>query len=65
MPANRIMAILGGRRAGTAETARRLARLFGTTSAFWLNLQTAYELEVAEQEAGARIRAEVAPRTVA
>jgi addiction module HigA family antidote len=65
VPANRITAILGGRRAITAETALRLARHFGTTPAFWLNLQKAYELEVAEQEAGARIRAEVAPRAAA
>lgn len=62
VPANRITAILGGRRAITAETALRLARHFGTTPAFWLNLQKAHELEVAEQEAGARIRAEVVPR---
>jgi addiction module HigA family antidote len=62
VPANRITAILGGRRAMTAETALRLARHFGTTPAFWLNLQKAYELEIAEQQAGARIRAEVAPR---
>jgi addiction module HigA family antidote len=65
VPANRITAILGGRRAITAETALRLARHFGTTPAFWLNLQKAHELEVAEQEAGARIRAEVAPRAAA
>lgn len=65
VPANRITAILGGRRAVTAETALRLARHFGTTPAFWLNLQKAHELDVAEQEAGARIRAEVAPRSAA
>jgi addiction module HigA family antidote len=65
VPANRITAILGGRRAMTAETALRLARHFGTTPAFWLNLQKAYELEIAEQQAGARIRAEVAPRPAA
>lgn len=62
VPANRITAILGGRRAVTAETALRLARHFGTTPGFWLNLQKAYELEVAERAEGARIRAEVAPR---
>jgi len=65
VPANRISAILAGRRAVTAETALRLARHFGTTPAFWLNLQKAYELEQAEHEAGARIRAEVAPRAAA
>jgi addiction module HigA family antidote len=59
---NRITAILAGARAITAETALRLARYLGTSPGFWLNLQKAYELDVAEREAGARIRAEVAPR---
>jgi addiction module HigA family antidote len=62
VPANRISAILAGRRAVTAETALRLARHFRTTPGFWLNLQKAYELEQAERQAGARIRAEVSPR---
>lgn len=65
VPANRITAILAGRRAVTAETALRLARHFGTSPGFWLNLQKAYELEVAERAEGARIRTEVAPRPVA
>lgn len=65
VPANRISAILAGRRSVTAETALRLARHFGTSAAFWLNLQKAWELEQAEREAGARIRAEVAPREAA
>lgn len=65
VPANRISAILAGRRSVTAETALRLARHFGTSPAFWLNLQKAWELEQAEREAGARIRAEVAPREAA
>ena len=65
VPANRITAILAGRRAVTAETALRLARHFGTSAGFWLNLQKAYELEVVEREAGPRIRAEVTPRAPA
>jgi antitoxin HigA-1 len=65
VPANRITAILAGGRAVTADTALRLARHFGTSAGFWLNLQKAYELEVAERAAGARIRAEVAPRHAA
>jgi len=65
VPANRITAILAGERAVTAETAPRLARHFGTSPGFWLNLQKSYELEVAERTAGARIRAEVAPRAAA
>ena len=62
VPANRVTAILAGERAVTADTALRLARHFGTSAAFWLNLQKRYELEVAERAAGARIRAEVLPR---
>jgi addiction module HigA family antidote len=65
VPANRITAILAGERTVTAETALRLARHFGTSAGFWLNLQKAYELDVAERVAGARIRAEVAPREAA
>ena len=62
VPANRVTAILAGQRAVTADTALRLARHFGTSAGFWLNLQKRYELEVAERAAGARIRAEVLPR---
>lgn len=65
VPANRITTILAGERAVTAETALRLARHFGTSPGFWLNLQKAYELEIAERTAGARIRAEVSPREAA
>jgi addiction module HigA family antidote len=64
VPPNRITAILAGQRAVTAESALRLARHFGTSPGFWLNLQKSYELELAEREAGARIRAEVTPRDV-
>ena len=65
VPANRITAILAGRRAVTADTALRLARHFGVSAGFWLNLQKAYELEAAERADGARIRAEVTPRATA
>ena len=65
VPANRITAILAGEHAVTAETALRLARHFGTSPGFWLDLQKSYELEVAERTAGASIRAEVAPRAAA
>ncbi len=65
VPANRITTILAGERAVTAETALRLARYFGTSPGFWLNLQKAYELEVAARTAGARIHAEVSPREAA
>jgi addiction module HigA family antidote len=65
VPPNRITTILAGERAVTAETALRLARHFGTSPGFWLNLQKAYELEVTERSEGERIRTEVAPRVAA
>src|SRR5262249_21955606 len=49
VPPNRITAILQGRRAITADTALRLARYFGTSAAFWMNLQQLFDLRVAEQ----------------
>ena len=60
VPSGRITSILNGRRAISADTALRLARHLGTTAQFWLNLQTRYDLTVAERDHGARIAAEVA-----
>jgi addiction module HigA family antidote len=57
----RITDILNGKRGISPETAMRLARYFGNSARFWLNLQTTYELGVAEAEFGQRIVAEVAP----
>lgn len=45
----------------TADTALRLARYFGTTPPFWLNLQQAYELRLAQMEAGEAIEASIVP----
>jgi addiction module HigA family antidote len=59
VPANRLGHILAGERGITADTALRLARLFGTSAQFWMNLQSQYELAVAERDIGARIAAEV------
>ena len=56
VPANRVSAILAGRRAVTADSALRLARAFGTSAEFWLNLQTAHDLRVAERESGPSVR---------
>jgi addiction module HigA family antidote len=50
VPPNRITAILQGQRAITADTALRLARYFGTSAAFWMNLQQLYDLRLAEAE---------------
>jgi len=65
VPMNRISAIVNGRRAITVDTAIRLARYFGTSPQYWMNLQIAYDLEVARQEIQPRIEKEVLPRTAA
>jgi addiction module HigA family antidote len=57
VPTNRITGILNGQRAITGDTALRLAHFFGTSAEFWLNLQSLYELRLAEQKAGKSIRA--------
>lgn len=62
VPATRISEIVHGRRAVSADTALRLARYFGTTAQFWLNLQMAYDLSRAETERGSAIAEEVKPR---
>lgn len=59
VPATRIAEIVHERRAISADTALRLGRYFKTTGRYWLNLQTAYELEVAEDETLAEIESEV------
>ena len=56
MPTNRVTAILNGQRAITGDTALRLAHFFGTSAEFWLNLQTLYELRLAEAKAGQAIK---------
>jgi addiction module HigA family antidote len=53
VPANRVSAIVAGRRAVTTDTALRLARAFGTTPEVWLNLQQTYELRLAEEDRAA------------
>ena len=57
VPPSRISRILNGRSAITGDTALRLGHWFGNTAQFWLNLQSAYELRQAEQQAGAEIEA--------
>jgi addiction module HigA family antidote len=52
VPANRISQIIAGKRAISADTALRLARYFGTTPDFWMNLQKTYELDLARQLVG-------------
>lgn len=57
VPTNRINGILNGQRTITGDTALRLAHYFGTSPEFWLNLQSLYELRVAQQRIGKSIKA--------
>src|SRR5262249_44394889 len=57
VPTNRVTQILNGTRAITGDTALRLAHFFGTSAQFWLNLQSLYELRLAEEKAGKSIKA--------
>lgn len=57
VPTNRITGILNRHRAITGDTALRLAHFFGTTAQFWLNLQSLYELRLAQKRAGKSIQA--------
>jgi len=57
VPTNRVTEILNGRRAITGDTALRLAHFFGTTAEFWLNLQSLFDLRVAQKKIGKSIRA--------
>lgn len=59
VPSGRLTEILNGKRGISPDTALRLGRYFGNSSRFWLNLQTSYELAIAERELGAQIAAEV------
>ena len=60
VPPRRINEIVHGKRAVTADTALRLARYFGTTARFWLNLQAQYDLDIEADRLGDRLDREVA-----
>jgi addiction module HigA family antidote len=62
VPAPRVNDIVRGRRGITADTALRLARHFGGDARSWMNLQTAYDLRVAEIKSAKRISREISPR---
>lgn len=55
VPTNRVTAILNGQRAITGDTALRLAHFFGTSPEFWLNLQSLYDIRLAQQKSGKMI----------
>lgn len=59
VPPRRVNEIVLGKRGITADTALRLARYFGTTERFWLNLQARYDLELERDRLGARLEREV------
>jgi addiction module HigA family antidote len=65
LPSGRVTEILNAKRGISPDTALRLARYFGNSARFWLKLQTAYELAVAEREVGDRIRDEIRPASAA
>ena len=56
VPVNCVTGIINGQRSVTADTALRLGHWFGTSPEFWLNLQTLYELRLARQEVGERVK---------
>jgi len=57
VPTNRVTQILNGTRSITGDTALRLAHFFGTSAQFWLNLQSLYDLRIAQRKAGRSIKA--------
>ncbi|MHB8540651.1 MAG: HigA family addiction module antitoxin [Candidatus Acidiferrales bacterium] len=57
VPTNRVTQILNGTRSVTGDTALRLAHFFGTSAQFWLNLQSLYDLRLAEKKTGKSINA--------
>ena len=62
VPAPRINDIVRERRAVTTDTALRLSRYFGTSTEFWMDLQTAFDLKNAAKDSGEKIEAEISPR---
>jgi len=56
VPTNRVTQIVNGTRSITGDTALRLAHFFGTSAQFWLNLQSLYDLRLAEEKAGKSIK---------
>ncbi len=63
VPPRRINEIVHGKRAISTDTALRLARYFGTSDRFWLNLQTRFDLEREKDRLGDRLEREVLPRS--
>ena len=64
VPSGRITGILNAKRGISPETALRLARYFGNSAQFWMNLQARFDLAVAERDLGERVAAEVSAATL-
>jgi addiction module HigA family antidote len=65
VPANRLSQIVRGKRGITADTSLRLARYFGFSHEYWLNMQAHYDLEVIRRQSIAKIEREIKPRVAA
>lgn len=65
VPVTRVSDIVRGKRAVTADTALRLARYFGTTPQFWMNIQGNFDLEVAQDARGSEIADRIRPHRAA
>ena len=65
VPSGRITDILNGRRSITADTALRLARYFGNSAQFWIDLQSQHDIAIAEREKGAEIARRAQPANAA
>jgi len=65
VPAPRVNDVVREKRSITVDTALRLSRYFNTTAQFWMNLQSSYDLKVAEREVGSKIESEIRPLQMA
>ncbi len=65
VPANRLSQIVQGKRGITADTSLRLARYFGFTPEYWLNMQAHYDLEITRRKSTRNIEREIKPREAA
>lgn len=61
VPTNRVTELINGKRAITADTALRLARAFGTSARFWMNLQVLFDLRTANSTEAAKVLTKIAP----
>ncbi|MDX2106303.1 MAG: HigA family addiction module antitoxin [Candidatus Melainabacteria bacterium] len=61
VPTGRVTQIINGQRSISADSALRLSRYFGTTPQFWLNLQSRYDLQVAQDKAGEVVAETIIP----